>query len=785
MAKDQTKFDRLLAAALTGDRLAVDRVIEDEKFSMVEYLAMPGQFNSLPVETKAELAGVYRTNPNVVPDAARPFVEGAIAGVTPVQRQQTVAKAPMGNVPNPRLRPAGASRVTPKPGPIAAALTSAGRRLMGMPGKSTGGVDPRLVRVLTAAAADFNLPVVVKSAMRGGDRRQHGKGRAVDINIIGRDGKVIPDYQDGNGFRAYEQFAQLVRTKQQQMYPELDNALRWGGYFGGKNNYGAMDSMHFDLGGLQGLGMMGGSWEGGLNARQRSYYPSAVSIGMGDVDMIRLNKLGYVGPDAVERYQADRGLEVDGVIGKNTRGMLLTDISAPIPPADIPNAGQRPVGDPALGARAASELQGYDGKAVIPAKPEDAPTVVDETAKAPKPNLRPASDISAVAERVLTRNGRLRKGASGDDVRQLQSFLNRRGVRDDKGRPVAVDGRFGRLTRQAVENYQAGRPELRQDGVIGPRTLAAMLRDAQAEQAPYRQGMEGSPELASATPSGDPLTAVVQAAATGVIPATPGAGGIPGLAPNPFGQAVPPVSAAAWGIGANLADAMGGLGAYPKIRYLAARQGHAEITGGAPLQSRPADEDDLSFAAPLEGPARSLAFINPDLLEAENELFTPYDGASVGRSLGAVTPNGSTVNNTGAALYNATSAFARSMQTQKQNQRKQENAAYQAYKAQPSPVFGELTPEEFDYQYRSTSDSDSSKYYTTQKPGGAKVQPGSSSGGGYTNPTKSNTTKSNTTTPKAQPSTSTKNNTQKTGATKASPTSSLRTDAAGRVLGGI
>ena len=60
---------------------------------------------------------------------------------------------------------------------------------------------------------------------------------------------------------------------QMEKYPDLAQNFRWGGYFsGGKGKYGAMDLMHFDLGGSDTLGMAGGSWDKGLNDRQAALF---------------------------------------------------------------------------------------------------------------------------------------------------------------------------------------------------------------------------------------------------------------------------------------------------------------------------------------------------------------------------------------------------------------------------------------------------------------------------------------------------------------------------------
>jgi hypothetical protein len=142
--------------------------------------------------------------------------------------------------------------------------------------------DPRLQKILSVAAQNSPFDVQFKSGYRPGDKRQHGKHNAIDVQLVDkRTGEAFADYQDPRHFRDYEQFAQTARQVQEQLYPELGDAFRWGGYFSGKKNYGALDLMHFDIGGGEGLGMRGGSWEGGLNDQQRALWKGVQSQGMG------------------------------------------------------------------------------------------------------------------------------------------------------------------------------------------------------------------------------------------------------------------------------------------------------------------------------------------------------------------------------------------------------------------------------------------------------------------------------------------------------------------------
>jgi hypothetical protein len=138
------------------------------------------------------------------------------------------------------------------------------------PGRNLAGVDPRLAAILQAAGNNFPYIVQPTSGFRPGDPRFHGKGMATDIEIIDpRTGQMIPNSKDPGSFNVYQQFANAARTAQQQLYPELSDKFRWGGYFsGGKSQYGALDLMHFDLGRSPSLGMAGGDWGTGLTPQQ-------------------------------------------------------------------------------------------------------------------------------------------------------------------------------------------------------------------------------------------------------------------------------------------------------------------------------------------------------------------------------------------------------------------------------------------------------------------------------------------------------------------------------------
>lgn len=148
------------------------------------------------------------------------------------------------------------------------------------------GVDPRLKAILESAAENFpeyDVEFFSGKNPRSTGTKWHPSGVAVDLSLINKEtGKKLPNYQNGKYFRTYEQFAQEARRKQQEMYPELNNQFRWGGYFSGPpRKYGAVDLMHYDIGGSK-TGMAGGNWMTGLTERQRRLWPSATSIGMAD-----------------------------------------------------------------------------------------------------------------------------------------------------------------------------------------------------------------------------------------------------------------------------------------------------------------------------------------------------------------------------------------------------------------------------------------------------------------------------------------------------------------------
>ena len=83
--------------------------------------------------------------------------------------------------------------------------------------------------------------------------------------------------------------------------------------------------------------------------------------------------------------------------------------------------------------------------------------------------------LGAAAGGKLSFNGKTGTGygTPGGDarVKLLQQALNDAGFTDGRGRPLAVDGKLGPLTTQAVKSAQA-KLGLPQDGVVTPKLLA-------------------------------------------------------------------------------------------------------------------------------------------------------------------------------------------------------------------------------------------------------------------------------------------------------------------------
>lgn len=77
------------------------------------------------------------------------------------------------------------------------------------------------------------------------------------------------------------------------------------------------------------------------------------------------------------------------------------------------------------------------------------------------------ANTSATAACVKSDHAKIRKGSTGNSVREAQCRLNSHGA------SLAVDGKFGAATDKAVRAFQSARG-LDADGVVGPQTWTAL-----------------------------------------------------------------------------------------------------------------------------------------------------------------------------------------------------------------------------------------------------------------------------------------------------------------------
>lgn len=200
-------------------------------------------------------------------------------------------------------------------------------------------VDPRLIRAIEANQLP-GYDVEMISGYRGktpkNPRSRHGKGAALDVSLIDqKTGKAVPNYQDAEAFKTYQQYANQVYRWAQQNDPELAAQLAWGGYFsGGPGKYGALDLMHFDTGGMQ----AGGDWEAGLYPQQAKIWGLDPGGGLGAATTAQLDAMrGPQGP--VEA--------AGGGAGNEAGGPVPTTVQHPPNPTvgtgDLPPAMETPV----------------------------------------------------------------------------------------------------------------------------------------------------------------------------------------------------------------------------------------------------------------------------------------------------------------------------------------------------------------------------------------------------------------------------------------------------------
>lgn len=91
------------------------------------------------------------------------------------------------------------------------------------------------------------------------------------------------------------------------------------------------------------------------------------------------------------------------------------------------------------------------------------------------PSSHPESHGGSPLERQATvrQAERMQGGSSGQEVRELQSLLDRLGYNDDHGQRLSEDGDFGQRTGQALKAFQRAHG-LQAVGYVGPKTHAAL-----------------------------------------------------------------------------------------------------------------------------------------------------------------------------------------------------------------------------------------------------------------------------------------------------------------------
>jgi len=109
-----------------------------------------------------------------------------------------------------------------------------------------------------------------------------------------------------------------------------------------------------------------------------------------------------------------------------------------------------------------------------------------------------ASTVRPPANAALA-DGLLKHGERGVEIEALQRDLNRLGVHDARGQPLAEDGNFGDNTRDAVRAYQQAHG-LQVDGKAGAQTLGSLREQLRAPQeqaqAAQNRGPAAAPENA-------------------------------------------------------------------------------------------------------------------------------------------------------------------------------------------------------------------------------------------------------------------------------------------------
>ena len=94
--------------------------------------------------------------------------------------------------------------------------------------------------------------------------------------------------------------------------------------------------------------------------------------------------------------------------------------------------------------------------------------------------------------------GVMKKGAEGDQVKQLQNMLN------SKGAGLETDGKFGAKTEKALKEFQ-DKQQIKSDGIVGNQTLGKLNPSQEGERAQAEAaGAIPKPDAPSAAPAAKP-----------------------------------------------------------------------------------------------------------------------------------------------------------------------------------------------------------------------------------------------------------------------------------------
>lgn len=227
----------------------------------------------------------------------------------------------------------------------------------------------------------------------------------------------------------------------------------------------------------------------GLDVSQRSpalrdvLWSTAVQHGQGGANSVFKTAMGGRDPSKmtdkqiIDSVYAERGR-------KNSAGQLVHfRSSSPEFQRGIANRFQNE-------RRDAQAMLARDGQGT------PAPTTPGQEPSAPAPT-KPGQEPSAPAPQAppLFNDSRMARGDRNQDVRKLQEMLRKDGIN-----PGPVDGIFGPRTERAVRDYQA-RQGLQTDGIVGPKTTAALASGRSSPSNPSNPTTPTTPTTPSTPPA--------------------------------------------------------------------------------------------------------------------------------------------------------------------------------------------------------------------------------------------------------------------------------------------